>query len=187
MQASFGPLIVHPLKTKKLPVVTGSPPPFRPPRRPLAVGRDVDEGFVVVQPGRRAPAPAESAQEFETQASEEWAVCRKAGADNGHGRLQLTPHVRRRQRVCNKRVNDLPGGSFGDRGLTGQIDPLDEVRGNDAHQACHAHQAPQSEDARQHELLACFELQPPDHVQRHAQNDNIKCHVRGCNRPVIRL
>lgn len=76
---------------------------------------------------------------------------------------------------------------FRDRELTRQIGPLDQVGSYDAHQAGHANQAAQSEDARQHELLTCFKLQPPNHVQGHTQNNNIKCHVRRSNCPVIRL
>lgn len=65
-----------------------------------------------------------------------------------------------------------------DRGaLTWQIGPFYQLDSYDAHQAGHADQATQSEDAGQHELLTCFELQPPDHVQWHTQDDDIKCHV----------
>ena len=64
-----------------------------------------------------------------------------------------------------------------DRELTRQISAFDQVDSNDAHQASHADQAAQGKDARQHELLTCFKLQPPDHVQWHTQDDNVKCHV----------
>ncbi len=57
---------------------------------------------------------------------------------------------------------------FGDNELTWQIGPLYQVDSYDAHQASHADQAAQREDAGQHEFLTCFEFQPPDHVQRHA-------------------
>ena len=121
------------------------------------------------------------------QASEKWTVGCEAGADDGHGWFQLTPHVRRRQRVCNNHVSCLPAGTVWVWDLTWQISSFDQVDSNDAHQASHADQATQSKDARQHKLLACFKLQPPDHIQRHTQNDDIKCHVRGCNCAVIRL
>ena len=55
----------------------------------------------------------------------------------------------------------------GDPELTWQIRPFYQVDGNDTHQASHADQAAQSEDARQHELLTGLKLQPPDHEQRH--------------------
>lgn len=71
--------------------------------------------------------------------------------------------------------------------LTRQIGTFYQVDGYDAHQASHANQATQSEDGRQHQFLTCLQLQSPDHVQWHTQNDNIKRHVRGCNCPVIGL
>lgn len=105
MQPSFRSLIVHSLKTKELPIITGSPP-FRPPRRPSAVrGCDLHESVVIIDSGRKALASTESVPEFEMHASKEWPVGRQASADDSHGWLQLTPHVRRRQRVCMKHVN----------------------------------------------------------------------------------
>lgn len=74
-----------------------------------------------------------------------------------------------------------------DRKLTRQIGTLYQVGRYDAHQASHANQAAQSKDAGQHELLTCFKFQSPNHVQRHAKNYNIKCHVRGCDCSVIGL
>lgn len=74
-----------------------------------------------------------------------------------------------------------------DRKLTWQIGTLYQVGRYDAHQASHADQAAQSKDAGQHELLTCFKFQSPNHVQRHAKNYDIKCHVGGCHCSVIRL
>ena len=41
------------------------------------------------------------------QTSKQWTVCGEASADDGHGRLQLTPYVWRRERVFNEDVNGL--------------------------------------------------------------------------------
>ena len=54
-----------------------------------------------------ALASAEGVQELQMQASKQWTVGRETSADDGHGRLQLTPHVWRRERVCNEDVNGL--------------------------------------------------------------------------------
>ena len=80
---------------------------------------------------------------------------------------------------CEKRSDD--------RKLTWKISSFYQVNSYDAHQAGNANQAAQSEDAGQHELLACFKFQPPDHVQWHTEDDDIKSHIRGCDCPVIRL
>ena len=101
MQPPLGPLVVHPLEAEQLPVVARSS--FcrsGPARRASAVGHHVDEGVVVVDVRRVALAPAEGVEEFEVQAGEEGAVGGEAGADDGHGGLQLRPHVGRRQGVC---------------------------------------------------------------------------------------
>ena len=83
--------------------------------------------------------------------------------------------VRESAKTCQRlsRREDLGNGE-----LTRQIGPFYKVGSYDAHQASHANQAAQSEDARQHELLTCFKIQPPDHIQRHTQHDNVKCHIR---------
>ena len=55
------------------------------------------------------------------QASKQWTVGREASADDGHGRLQLTPHVWRRERVFNEDVNGLIATIW--RARTYMVDP----------------------------------------------------------------
>lgn len=88
MQPTFRPLVVHSLKTKELMIRTLFPT-LRPPRRPSAVRCKVDESLVVIHPRRIALVSAESAQEFEMQASKEWAISRQASANDGHGWFKL--------------------------------------------------------------------------------------------------